>query len=67
MVQPILDLIKRKQGLYDFRVVMDATINTPDIIDRNELVGAIYLKPTKTAEVITLTFNILNSGAVFDE
>lgn len=67
MVQPVLDLVKIKQGLYDFRVVMDASTNTPDVIDRNEMKGAIYLKPTKTAEVITLTFNILSSGAVFEE
>ena len=45
---------------------MDEANNTPEVIDRNQLVGAIYLQPTKTAEIIVLDFNILPTGATFD-
>ena len=45
---------------------MDETNNTPAEIDRNRLIGAIYLQPTKTAEFIVLDFNILPTGATFD-
>ena len=44
---------------------MDNTNNTPDVIDRNELIGAVYLQPTKTAEFIYIDFNILPTGATF--
>jgi len=64
-VNPYLQSVQQKQGLYAFNVVMDDTNNTPSVIDRNQLVGAIYLQPTKTAEYILLNFNILPSGAVF--
>jgi len=64
-VNPYLQYVQQKQGLYAFRVVMDETNNTPDVIDRNQLVGAIYLQPTKTAEYILLDFNILPTGASF--
>ena len=67
MVNPVLDRIKIKRGLYDFRVVMDATTNTPDVIDRNHMVGQIYLKPTKTAEMIVINFNIMPTGATFED
>jgi hypothetical protein len=64
-VNPYLDYVQQRQGLYAFRVVMDETNNTPDVIDRNLLVGAIYLQPTRTAEFIQLTFNILPTGVTF--
>jgi phage tail sheath protein FI len=64
-VNPYLDSVQQRQGLYAFKVVMDDTNNTPDVIDRNQLVGAIYLQPTKTAEFIYLNFNILPTGATF--
>ena len=63
IVNPYLDQVQQKQGLYAFRVVMDDTNNTPDVIDRNQLVGSIYLQPTKAAEYIVLQFNILPTGA----
>ena len=66
-VNPYLQLIQQKQGLYAYRVVMDDTNNTPDVIDRNQLVGSIYLQPTKTAEYILLDFNILPTGATFGQ
>jgi phage tail sheath protein FI len=64
-VNPYLESIKQKQGLYLFRVVMDETNNGANVVDRNELVGQLYLQPTKTAEFILLDFNILPTGAVF--
>lgn len=67
LVNPYLASVQERQGLYAFRVVMDETNNTPDVIDRNQLVGQIYLQPTRTAEFIVLDFNILPTGATFPE
>jgi hypothetical protein len=64
-VNPYLESIQQRQGLYAFNVVMDDSNNTPDVIDRNILAGAIYLQPTKTAEFIIIDFNILPTGASF--
>jgi len=64
-VNPYLTTIQQRQGLYAFRVIMDDSNNTPDVIDRNQLIGQIYLQPTKTAEFIYLDFNILPTGATF--
>jgi hypothetical protein len=66
IVTPYLENVKARQGLYAFRVVMDETNNTPDVIDRNQLYGQIFLQPAKTAEFIILDFNILPTGATFD-
>jgi hypothetical protein len=65
IVNPYLESIQQRNGLYAFKVVMDDTNNTPDVIDRNIMVGEIYLQPTKTAEFIVLDFNILPTGATF--
>ena len=65
VVNPYLEGVQQRQGLYAFKVVMDDTNNTASTIDRNELVGQIYLQPTKTAEFIVLDFNILPTGATF--
>ena len=64
-VNPYLTSVQQKQGLYAFKVVMDDSNNTADVIDRNQLIGAIYIQPTKTAEFIYLNFNILPTGATF--
>jgi len=64
-VNPYLESVQQRQGLFAFRVVMDETNNTPDVVDRNELVGQIFLQPTKTAEFIILDFNVLPTGATF--
>jgi len=66
-VNPYLESVQQRQGLYAFQVVMDETNNTPDVVDRNQLVGTIYLQPTKTAEFIQLDFNILPTGATFGQ
>jgi len=67
IVNPYFDNVQQRQGLYAFKVVMDEKLNTPEVIDRNELRGAIYLQPTKTAEFIIVDFNILPTGAAFPE
>ena len=67
IVNPYLESIQQRQGLYAFRVVMDETNNTPDVIDRNIMVGEIFLQPAKTAEFIVLDFNVLPTGAAFPE
>ena len=66
IVNPYLESIQQRQGLYAFRVVMDDSNNTPDVIDRNIMKGAIFLQPTKTAEFIQIDFNILPTGAAFN-
>ena len=62
---PYLSSVQQRQGLYAFKVIMDETNNTADVIDRNQLIGAIYIQPTKTAEFIYLDFNITPTGATF--
>jgi hypothetical protein len=64
-VNPYLESVQQRQGLYSFQVVMDETNNTPDVIDRNQLVGTIYLQPTRVAEFIQLDFNVLPTGTTF--
>ena len=65
IVNPYLENVQQRSGLYAFQVKMDDTNNTPDIVDRNILYGQIYLQPTKTAEFIVLDFNLLPTGATF--
>ena len=63
LVNPILDNIRTERGLTDFRVVLS---NNPEDIDRNQLTGQIFLKPTTALEFIQIEFVIMNSGASFD-
>lgn len=65
IVNPYLESIQQRQGLYAFRIVMDETNNTPDVIDRNIMYGQIFLQPTKTAEYIIIDFNVMPTGATF--
>jgi len=67
IVNPYLESVQQRQGLYAFKVIMDESINTAAVIDRNELVGQVYLQPTRTAEFVILNFNILPTGASFPE
>jgi hypothetical protein len=64
-INPYLESIQQKQGLYAFRVIMDESINTPDVVDRNQLVGQIYIQPSRTAEFINLDFILQPTGAEF--
>jgi hypothetical protein len=66
IVSPYLETVKSRQGLYAYRVVMDESNNTPDVIDRNQMYGQIFIQPAKAAEFIVLDFNILPTGATFD-
>lgn len=65
IVNPYLESVQQRQGLYTFKVVMDETNNTPDVIDRNQMKGEIWLQPAKTAEMIVIDFNITRTGATF--
>ena len=64
-VNPFLEAIQQKQGLYAYRVVMDDSNNGPAVIDRNQLIGQIYIQPTRTAEFISLDFILQPTGAEF--
>jgi len=64
-VNPYLESVQQRQGLYAYRVVMDDTNNTADVIDRNQMVGQIFIQPTKTAEYIVLDFNVTPTGVEF--
>lgn len=63
--EPYLESVVQRQGLYAYKIVMDDSNNTADVIDRNQLVGQIYLQPSKTAEFIVLDFTVLPTGATF--
>jgi len=67
IVNPFLEQVQSQSGLSAFKVVMDETNNTPDTIDRNQLIGQIFLQPTRTAEFIILDFTIQPTGAAFPE
>ena len=64
-VNPYLEGIQQKQGLYAFKVIMDDSNNGPAVIDQNQLVGQVYVQPTRTAEFISLDFILLPTGAQF--
>lgn len=64
-VNPYLESVVQRQGLYAYRVVMDDTNNTADVVDRNQLVGQIYIQPTKTIEFVVLDFVVEPTGATF--
>ena len=64
-VNPFLASIKARFGLDDFKVVLDNTTTTPDLVDRNIIYAKILLKPTRTAEFFAIDFVITNTGASF--
>jgi hypothetical protein len=65
VINPYLASVQQQQGLTAYRVIMDETNNPPNVVDNNQLVGQIFLQPTRTAEFILLDFNILPTGATF--
>lgn len=67
LVEPFLRTVKGRRGVYDYRVVCDSTNNTADVVDRNEFVGDIYIKPAKSINFIQLNFVAVRSGVAFDE
>lgn len=64
-ITPYMENVQTRQGLYAFRVQLDDTLNTNDVIDRNQLVGKIYISPAKGIEYILLEFNVTATGATF--
>ena len=64
-VNPYLDSVVQRQGLFAYRVVMDDTNNTSDVIDRNQLIGQILIQPARTVEFVVLDFTIEPTGATF--
>ena len=66
-VTPFLRDVQGRGGLYDFRVVCDTRNNTPEVIDRNEFIGDIYIKPAKSINFIQLNFVAVKSGVEFSE
>ena len=66
IVNPYLESVVQRQGLYAFRVVMDDTNNTADVVDRNQLIGQIFIQPARTAEFIVLDFTVEPTGATFN-
>ena len=67
IVNPYLEQVQSNAGLSAFRVVMDDSNNTPDVVDRNQLIGQIFIQPTRTAEFIVLDFVVQPSGAAFQD
>jgi len=67
LVEPFLRDVQGRRGIYDFRVVCDESNNTPGVIDRNEFVGDIYIKPARSVNFIQLNFVAVRSGVAFDE
>jgi len=67
LVEPFLRLVQGRRGIYDFRVVCDETNNTPEVVDRNEFIGDIYIKPAKSINFIQLNFVAVRTGVAFDE
>jgi phage tail sheath protein FI len=67
LVEPYLRDVKGRRGVYDYRVVCDTTNNTGEVIDRNEFVGDIYIKPARSINFIQLNFVAVRTGVAFEE
>ena len=67
LVEPYLRDVQGRRGITDFRVVCDETNNTPEVIDRNEFIGDIYIKPARSINFIQLNFVAVRTGVAFDE
>jgi phage tail sheath protein FI len=67
LVEPFLRDVQGRRGIYDFRVVCDESNNTPEVIDRNEFVGDIYVKPARSINFIQLNFVAVRTGVEFTE
>ena len=67
IVEPLLREVQARRGIQDYAVQCDELNNTPEVIDQNELVVDIYLKPVRTAEFILVNFSALRTGTNFEE
>ena len=66
LVEPYLRDVQGRRGIFDFKVVCDTTNNTPEVIDRNEFVGDIYIKPARSINFIQLNFVAVRTGVSFE-
>jgi phage tail sheath protein FI len=67
LIEPFLRDVQGRRGIFDFRVVCDNSNNTPEVIDRNEFVGDIYIKPARSINFIQLNFIAVRTGVAFEE
>ena len=67
IVEPVLREVKGRRGLTDFRVVCDETNNTAEVIDRNEFIASIFIKPARSINYVTLNFVAVRTGVDFEE
>ena len=67
LVEPYLRDVQGRRGIYDFRVVCDTTNNTGEVIDQNQFVGDIYIKPARSINFIQLNFVAVRTGVSFEE
>jgi hypothetical protein len=67
LVEPYLRDVQGRRGIFDFKVVCDETNNTPEVIDRNEFIGDIYIKPARSINFIQLNFIAVRTGVAFNE
>ena len=67
MVEPFLANVKTKFGITDYKLILDETTTTPDMVDRNIMYAKVFLKPTRAIEYIAIDFNITRTGAAFDD
>ena len=67
IVEPVLSEVKGRRGITDFRVVCDETNNTQAVVDRNEFVASIFIKPARSINYVTLNFVAVRTGVEFEE
>jgi hypothetical protein len=67
IVEPLLREVQGRRGITDFRVVCDETNNTPAVVDRNEFIASIFIKPARSINFVTLNFVAVRTGVEFDE
>ena len=67
LIEPFLRTVKGRRGIYDYLVVCDSTNNTPDVVDANQFIGDIYIKPARSINYIQLNFVAVRTGVEFSE
>lgn len=67
VIEPVLRDVKGRRGITDFRVVADETVNTPEVVDRNEFIANIFIKPARSINYVTLNFVAVRTGVDFEE
>ena len=67
IIEPVLRDVKARRGITDFRVIADETVNTAEVIDRNEFIANIFIKPARSINFVTLNFVAVRTGVSFEE